>query len=171
MRIGRTSAIGRGQAVMVSWDSRGAIGQAATGRIDVHEQVPQSSIPIMATTCDGVITPSVGTGWPVTGNGWDAYQPWRGLDLANGRYEWAGVTFYDDTCNPIDFGEVCFSATGRMYLRVGAGGAAAGAYHLAIAGLQFSVMNLNPYTTGSLVGSPRLRVGFVPQNGVARLQR
>jgi prepilin-type N-terminal cleavage/methylation domain-containing protein len=150
-RIGRTSAIGRGQPIMVSWNSLGSAGMGGVGQIDVHEAIPTNvgTAPIIASTCNAVT--------------WDAFQPWRGLDLSHqGLYEYAGVTAYDDNCNQIDYAEICFSSTGRMYLRTGSAGAATGPYHQVIAGITFSVLNIK---TGLL------RPGFVPPNGVARLGR
>ena len=148
-RLARTSAIGRGQPIMVSWNSKGGAGAPGVGQIDIHEALPVNlgGDPILANTCDAAT--------------WDAYQPWRGLDLSHGGYyEYAGVTFQDDGCNAVDYMEVCYSPTGRMYLRTGSGGTATGPYHRVIAGLSFNVLNTH-------TGVPR--PGFVPPNGVARL--
>jgi type II secretory pathway pseudopilin PulG len=152
-RLGRTSAIGRGQPVMVSWNSLGSAGAAGVGQIDVHESpVVPGSAPVMANTCDAAATAT-----------WDAFQPWRGLDLSHGGYyEYAGVTFLDDGGNTVDYMEVCFSPSGRMYLRAGTNGTATGNYHAVLAGLTFNVINTK-------TGMPR--PGFVPPNGVARLMR
>jgi type IV fimbrial biogenesis protein FimT len=150
-RIGRTQAVGRGQPIMVSWNAMGTVGGTALGQIDVHEAVPTNvgTAPVIASTCDAVT--------------WDAFQPWRGLNLASGGlYENAAVTVFDDGCNSVKYAEVCFSSTGRMYMRTASASPASGPFHQVIAGISFSVLNVK---TGAL------RSGFVPPNGVARLSR
>lgn len=90
-----------------------------------------------------------------------ATQVVNSFDIQDGNYAYASITFFDDAGTTPNFSQMCFSATGRMYLRDGSGGVGTGGFHPVLGVPAFSIINLQ---TG------RARQVFVPPNGVARMQ-
>ncbi len=157
MRTARTLAIGRGQPILVTWNGLGvlpATNPGGTGYIEIDEPLITNS---------GAAQNCSTTQWHIAG----FTQMVNNFDLQNGRYAYTTVTFYDDAGTVPAYSEICFSATGRMYLRDGAGGLATAAFHPVIGVPAFAVFNVdnNP---GQFIGAARWV--FVPPSGAARMQ-
>ena len=82
--------------------------------------------------------------------------------MNDGNY---AVSFFDDTTptpNPEAFGEICFSASGRAYIRY----SQAAAFSKLVGVPSFQIANVN---YGAFGVTPPPRVVFVPPNGPARM--
>jgi type IV fimbrial biogenesis protein FimT len=167
LRTARTRAIGHGQPILVRWWSQGFLPSgsdptAGTGGIEIDE-------PIVTTS--GASTNCNTTAWfgPTT-------QKMASFDIQNREYSYTAITFYDDTGTSgaagsgavPNYAEICFSSTGRMYIREGAGGVAAGAFRQVVGVPSFAVFNLqnNPSQAISYITT---RWVLVPPNGDARM--
>jgi prepilin-type N-terminal cleavage/methylation domain-containing protein len=158
LRTGRTMAIGRGQPIVVSWNATGILPQthtAGTGAIQLVE-------PVVTGTGVGIVNNCNQTAW-----GTAATQVVSAFDVQNGSYDYTYITFYDDANTTPNYTEICFSPTGRMWLREGSAGLATGSFHLVLGVPAFSVLNYDPVTG---VQQGPLRRVFVPPNGMARMQ-
>jgi Tfp pilus assembly protein FimT len=175
LRTGRAMAIGRGQPIVVAWDTTSHVptastGPGGTGSIQLIEPVMTSN----AGSCgNGVCDPASETcsncpqdcgvcmGCGQIAWGTVATQVVNSFDIKNGSYDYTSITFFDDANKTPSYSQICFSPTGRMYLRNGAGGVGIGGFHPVLGVPAFSVINID-------TGLSR-RV-FVPPNGVARIQ-
>jgi type II secretion system protein H len=158
LRTGRTMAIGRGQPIVVSWNANGKLPQtrnAGTGLIQLVEPVVTGTGVAIVNTCNQ-------TAW-----GSATTQVVNGFDVQNGLYDYTYITFTDDAGSSPTYTEICFSPTGRMWLREGSAGVATGSFHLVLGVPSFSVLNYDP-VQGIQQGP--LRKVFVPPNGMARMQ-
>ncbi len=156
MRSARTMAVGRGQPILVSWNANGVLpptNPGGTGYVEIDE--PVITLASAAQNCSTTL-------WHTP-----AAQMVQNFDLQNGKYTYTTVVFYDDAGATPNYSEICFSATGRMYLRDGAGGVATTAFHPVIGVPAFAVFNIdnNP---GLFLATARWV--FVPPSGVARMQ-
>jgi Tfp pilus assembly protein FimT len=162
MRIARTKAIGRGQPILVSWNGAGhqAGHPGGTGYIEIDEPIITKNN--MANTCDM-------TQWHTAST-----QTVDNLDIQNGLYDYTAITFYDESGNNPQGAEICFSPTGRMYIRTGAPGAVAGAFAVVTGVPAFAVFNTYTNAAQTLtpggVGSTGARWVYLMPNGVARVQ-
>jgi Tfp pilus assembly protein FimT len=156
LRTGRSMAIGRGQPIVVSWNAKGVLPMTrpgGTGTISLVEPIVTTFA--LETTCNQ-------TAW-----GTAATQMVNSFDIQDGMYDYTYVTFFDDVgANPA-YTEICFSNTGRMWLREGSGSPLTGSFHLVTGVPAFSVLNFDPVT--SIQQGPLRRV-FAPPNGMARMQ-
>lgn len=155
LRTARTMAIGRGQPILVTWNAAGVLPvkyAGGTGYLEIDEPIVTNNA--AATLCSTTLWHTAST------------QMVTNFDLQNGKYEYAAITFYDDTGATPGYAEFCFSNTGRMYLRTGAAGAAAGAFHAVLGVPSFAIFNTD--------NNPSLALGaarwvFAPPNGAARM--
>jgi type IV fimbrial biogenesis protein FimT len=157
MRSARTMAIGRGQPMLVSWNGNGVLPQnhpGGTGYIEVDEPIVVNNA--AATTC-------ATTQWR---NAMYTQPVWT-FDIQNGRYDYTAITFYNVDGTTAAGADICFSPTGRMYLRTGAAGNVTGAFSPVLGVPSFAVFNLDT-NPGSFLGAARW-VYLLP-NGVARMQ-
>jgi type II secretion system protein H len=163
LRTARTSAIGRGQPMLVSWNAAGVLPNAnpgGTGYLELDEPIVTSNN--MANTCDM-------TQWRTA-----ATRLVTNFDIQNGKYNYTSLAFYDESGTVQQGADMCFSPTGRMYIRTGGAGAVTGAFSLVMGVPAFAVYNVfsNPTMTLSPggVGSAGARWVFLMPNGVARVQ-
>jgi Tfp pilus assembly protein FimT len=163
MRIARTRAIGKGQPILVSWNGAGIqpfIHPGGTGYIEIDEPIVTKNN--MANTCDM-------TQWRTA-----ATQMVDNFDIQNGLYDYTAVTFYDEGGNNPMGADICFSPTGRMYIRTGSAGSVTGAFSVVTGVPSFAVFNTYTNAAKTLtpggVGSLGARWVFVMPNGVARVQ-
>lgn len=156
MRTARTMAIGRGQPILLSWDAKGKIPQTlpgGTGHMTITE--PIISTFQVSTTCST-------TKW-----GTATTQAIAEFDLQSGLYEYTSMVFYDEAGkNPSAF-DICFSPTGRMYIRSGTASPLAGAFSQVTGVPNFAVFNLDSNPTQALGAA---RWVYLMPNGTARLQ-
>jgi type IV fimbrial biogenesis protein FimT len=157
MRSARTLAIGRGQPMLVSWNGNGVLPQnhpGGTGYLEVDEPIVVNSA--VATNCTT-------TQWH---NNLFTQPVWT-FDIQDGRYDYTAVTFYNVDGTTAAGAEICFSPTGRMYLRTGSPGNVSGAFTPVLGVPSFAVFNLDT-NPNSYLGAARW-VYLLP-NGTARLQ-
>jgi type IV fimbrial biogenesis protein FimT len=159
LRTARTMAIGKGQPVLVRWNASGFNAvvdtTAGTGGIEIDE-------PIVTTNAASSNGNCATTQWLTA-----ATQKVNYFDLQTNRSSYTAITFFDDTGANPQYAEFCFSGTGRMYLRTGAGGMANTAFHAVLGVPAFAVFNLqnNP---GMLLNI-NTRWVYAPPNGAARM--
>ena len=157
-RTARTAAIGRGQPMLVTYNANGnaATHPGGTGRITMVEPIVTTMQ--AAKTCNTAV-------WSDPTQA----QTTATFDVQNGFYDYAYITAYDDNVvqTKTTYMEICFSNTGRMWLREGGAPPLNTAFHLVTGVPSFSVLNLN-VVSGKQQGPPR--TVFVPPNGMARLQ-
>lgn len=150
LRTARTLAIGRGQPMLVTWNANGilpATHPGGTGYLSLEEPIVTKNN--LADTCSL-------TAWHTT-----ATQKVTEFDIQNGKYDYTTLTFFDESNGSPQGAEICFSPTGRMYLRTGAAGGVTGAFAQVMGVPSFAVVN---NSTGMI-----RRVYLMP-NGVARMQ-
>jgi Tfp pilus assembly protein FimT len=152
LRTGRSMAVGRGQPIVVQWNSLGVGGYGSpnpggTGGIQLVEPIVTTNS--AATTCGQTLWGSAST------------QVVNSFDIQDGYYNYTSITFFDDVGGTPSFSQMCFAPTGRMYLRDGSGGVGSGGFHPVLGVPAFTILNTQ---TG------RPRQVFVPPNGVARIQ-
>ncbi len=156
LRTGRSMAIGRGQPILVSWNATGVLAQThpgGTGTITLME--PVVSTFANQTTCNQ-------TAW-----GTATTQKVNSFDIQDGMYDYTYITFFDDVGASPAYTEICFSNTGRMWLREGAAPPLTNAFHLVSGVPAFSVLNIDPVTN---IQQGPLRKVYAPPNGMARMQ-
>ena len=155
-RTARTAAIGRGQPMLVAYNASGnaATHPGGTGRITMMEPIVTTMQ--AATTCNT-------TNWGDT----TKVQTTATFDVQNGFYDYTYITPYDDAGTKTQYMEICFSNTGRMWLREGGAPPLNTAFHLVTGVPTFSVLNIDQ-SKNIQQGPPR--TVFVPPNGMARLQ-
>jgi type IV fimbrial biogenesis protein FimT len=165
-RTARTMAIGRGQPMLVSWNSAGVLANVnpgGTGYLEVDEPIVTTNN--MANTCDMTQWRTAGATRALTN-----FQ----FDIQDGKYNYTSLTFYDESGNVQAGADLCFSPVGRMYIRTGAAGAVAGAFTLVMGVPAFAVFNTFTNPTLALspggVGSAGARWVFLMPNGTARVQ-
>ena len=152
MRTARTMAIGRGQPILLSWNSAGKLAATfpgGTGFIEINEPLVTKNV--AATTCST-------TAWRTA-----TTQQTASFDLQSGKFEYAAATLYDDvkTSNVIAGADICFSPSGRMYIRTGPAGAVVGAFAPVMGVPYFAVTNTD---------SNAVRTVYLMPNGTARVQ-
>jgi type II secretion system protein H len=163
LRTARTSAIGRGQPMLVSWNSAGVLTASfpgGTGYLELDEPIVAGNN--MANTCDL-------TQWRTA-----ATRAVSSFDIQDGKYNYTSLALYDESGVVQAGADLCFSPTGRMYIRTGGAGAVTGAFTLVMGVPAFAVFNT--FTNASLtltpggVGSAGARWVYLMPNGVARVQ-
>jgi hypothetical protein len=165
-RTARTMAIGKGQPMLVSWNSSGALANVnpgGTGSLVLMEPIVGAFN--MANTCDMTQWGTAGQTQKVTN---------FSFDIQNGHYNYTSLVMYDESGNVAAGADVCFSSVGRMYIRTGAAGAVSGAFSLVMGVPAFAVFNTFTNPTLALspggVGSAGARWVFLMPNGTARVQ-
>jgi type IV fimbrial biogenesis protein FimT len=164
IRTARTRAIGHGQPVLLRWNAQSFIpandATAGTGGVQIVEPIVTTSA--AATNCSQ-------TQWNTP-----ATQMIAAFDIQNGEYNYTAIKFYDDTGNGTPgsgasptYVELCFSSTGRMYIREGASGSATGSFRQVLGVPTFAVFNIQNNPGKALNATTRWV--FVPPNGAARL--
>jgi type IV fimbrial biogenesis protein FimT len=152
MRTARTMAIGRGQPILFSWNSAGKMAASfpgGTGFIEINEPLVTKNT--AATTCST-------TAWRTA-----TTQQTASFDLQSGKFEYAAATLFDDVKanNTIAGADICFTPTGRMYIRTGPAGNVTGAFAPVMGVPYFSVVNTD---------SNAVRTVYLLPNGTARMQ-
>jgi type IV fimbrial biogenesis protein FimT len=171
-RTARTMAIGRGQPMLVSWNSAGSglanTNPGGTGYLEVDEPIVGALAMVktyMSPSCDQVAWRTAGVTRPMT-----SFQ----FDIQNGNYNNTSLAFYDESGNTAAGADICFSPVGRMYMRTGAAGAVTGAFTVVMGVPAFAVFNTSTNPTLALspggVGSAGARWVFLMPNGTARVQ-
>ena len=167
-RTARTRAIGRGQQMLVTYSLVGnaATHPGGTGRITMVEPIVTNITG--DTTTAGMVTPGPApTCNQVLWGTATATQQVAAFDIQNGLYDYTNITFFDDTQTKATYVEVCFSNTGRMWLREGGSPPLDTAFHLVTGVPYFFVQNYDP-STGIKQGPDRWV--YVPPNGMARMR-
>lgn len=148
-RTGYTRAMGRGQPMLVIWDTIGGLTNAEPGtpgliRI-VEPKVAQGTV---ARNCQA-------TTWTTPGT----VQEVSRVDFKNGQYTNTEAVFYDTSATPgvRAYAEICFTPTGRAFIRY----AQADPFVPLTGVASFKVTNAD--TTVD-------RTVFIPPNGVARMK-
>jgi prepilin-type N-terminal cleavage/methylation domain-containing protein len=148
-RTGYTRAMGRGQPMLVIWDTASGLDNAEPGTkglIRLVEPIVFGGVAVK--NCQT-------TQWTNVGE----VQEVSRVDFKSGRYANTSAIFYDDVTPPgvRSYSEICFMPTGRAYIRY-----APGTPFQPLTGVaSFVVTNTDTNLT---------RTVFVPPNGVARMQ-
>lgn len=151
-RVGRTRALGRGIPVLVSWDGGGGHKLNGLGGLITMQEPVVTSV-TAATSCATTlwVAPTINAQAP------GLTQEVNRFDVGNGLYDYTAVEYFDDTQGPRAAAELCFSPTGRTFVRYTLG---AGAFVPFLRAAELRVTN----TTTGLAR----KVCLVP-NGAARL--
>jgi Tfp pilus assembly protein FimT len=147
MRQARTLAIGRGQPHLFTWDSA-----KNGGHLEVDEPIVTSAF--AAPTCGTA-------GWNTT-----SVQPVTGAQFNLVNYEYTTMGFFDEAGKSQGAVDICFSVTGRMYIRTGSSQPLSGAFTPVLGVPYFSVAY---FESASGVTGVTRTVYLMP-NGVARMQ-
>jgi type II secretion system protein H len=159
LRWARTLAIGKGQPILVRWSGtglRGAYGKAnmdptaGTGGIEIDEPIVTTSA--AATNC-------ATTQWLTAST-----QPVNVFDIQTGAYGFTGIQFFDDLGGTPTLANLCYSATGKMYIQRNATGGF------------FPVLGVPVFAVYNLQNNPAMNAGalttrwvYAPPNGAARM--
>jgi len=165
-RTGRTRAMGRGQPMLVVWDTSAGANNSEPGTQGLLTLLE----PIV--TGAGVATSCSQTPWTniqVAGTAGGVMEVSR-MDFKNRFYTYTNATFRDDVTpqGAQNHAEICFTPSGRTYIRFAPGDVFRPMQGVA----SFAVRNVAIATAGGSVcalGEPGCRTVFVPPNGVARL--
>jgi prepilin-type N-terminal cleavage/methylation domain-containing protein len=152
MRTARTMAIGRGQPILFGWRGGGN-----TGFFEIWEPIVTNSSSVCACST---------TQWRSTSAATCQNRQLTSFTLQNGMYENAYLTFYDESGATQTGVDICFSPTGRMYMRTGSSTTVTGAF-LPVMGVPTFVAQ---YKEGT---NPVVGVGrtvYLMPNGTARMQ-
>jgi type IV fimbrial biogenesis protein FimT len=167
-RTARTQAIGRGQPMLVTYNLVGnpATHPGGTGRVTLDEPIVTNIATDTQTAGAAAPGPAPTCNQTLWGN--PTYtQQLAAFDIQNGLYDYTNLTFFDDVGAKTTYVEVCFSNTGRMWLREGASPPLDTAFHLVTGVPYFYVQNFDP-STGIKQGPDRWVL--VPPNGMARMK-
>jgi Tfp pilus assembly protein FimT len=169
LRTARLRAIGRGLPVVVQVNASGATcaftpnAAGVTGTIRMLES-ELTTLTLPKPTCNtqnwtnGAISEATAS---TQGSTYET--PGFCTSMNDGNY---GVTFFDDTAptpNQQNFGEICYSSSGRSYIRYNQ----STVFSKLVGVPSFQISNVNFYGGTTAVGTPRMV--FVPPNGPARM--
>jgi type IV fimbrial biogenesis protein FimT len=154
LRWARTLAIGKGQPILVRWTGTGFNAvvdtSAGTGGIDLWEPI---------VTTNAAATNCATTQWttPTT-------QRVDYFDIQNRKYNYTGIQFFDDIGGTPTLANICYSATGKMYIQRNASGGF------------FPVLGVPVFAVYNLQNNPSMNPGalttrwvYAPPNGAARM--
>lgn len=147
-RTGYTRAMGRGQPMLVVWDTASGLDSAEPGTKGLVRLIEP-------TVLGGVgVSSCQKTDWAA-----GAVQEVSRVDFKSGRYTNTSAIFYDDATPAAarTYAEICFTPTGRAFIRY-----APGSPFQPMAGVASFIV------TNTDTSIPR--TVFVPPNGVARMQ-
>jgi len=144
MRTARTMAIGRGQPMLLSWNG-------GSNTLEINEPL------VTKNSASGSCTT---TGWKTAST-----QLVNTFTLQSG-YEYTDMQFYDEGSTNKAAADICFTPTGRMYMRTGATSPLSGAFSLVMGVPTFAVTYKEPST--GIVGVKR--TVYLMPNGTARMQ-
>lgn len=165
-RTGRTRAMGRGQPMLVVWDSTSGLSNSdpgTPGLLTLLEPIVTGAA--VATGC----TQTVWSNIQAAGTAGGVMQV-SAMDFKNRLYTYTNASFNDDATPqaPHTHAEICFTPSGRSYIRF-----ASGDVFRPIRGVaSFAVRNVDVTTASNAVcGAAEVgcRTVFVPPNGVARM--
>lgn len=148
-RTGYTRSMGRGQPILVIWDTAGGLDNAEPGTkglVRMVEPIVTAGVP--PRNCQTTQWASAAVVREVSR-----------VDFKNGMYANTSAQFRDDATPPgaRSYAEICFTPVGRAFIRF-----APGDSFRAMSGVASFVV------TNTDTGIPR--TVFVPPNGVARMQ-
>jgi type IV fimbrial biogenesis protein FimT len=152
MRTARTMAIGRGQPMLFGWR-----GSGNTGFFEIWEPIVTKN----SSVCSCSTTP-----WRTTSATTCQNRQLTSFNLQNGMYQDTYLSFYDESGASQTGADICFSPTGRMYLRTGTSTSVTGAF-LPVMGVPTFVAQYKEATT-PVVGVGR--TVYLMPNGTARMQ-
>lgn len=165
-RTGRTRAMGRGQPMLVVWNSAGGLTNSEPGTPGLLQLLePSVTGPSVAASCTQMTWSNIQPSGIANG-----VMEVSRMDFKTGFYTYTNASFNDDatpqTARP--YSEVCFSPSGRAYIRFASTDTfrpVQGVASFAIRNVDVAVTN----TTPCALGEPACRTVFVPPNGVARM--
>jgi type II secretory pathway pseudopilin PulG len=172
-RTARTRAIGRGQPMVVQWNAAGGITNTQPGTPGLLRLIEPNVWSAGAAPNCSQIDPTnfqppgtVGTNVPGSAGVSEVSR----MDFKNGYYTYTNASFNDDATPQVahPFAEVCFSPSGRSYIRFSSGTAfrpVVGVASFAVRNIDVAVTNTTPCATGEAA----CRTVFLPPNGVARM--
>jgi type IV fimbrial biogenesis protein FimT len=164
-RTARTRAMGRGQPMVVVWNAAGGLTNTQPGSPGLLQLIEPNVISSAVAPNCAQIDPT-----NIQPPGTVGVSEVSRMDFKNGFYTYTNASFNDDATPQVAHGytEVCFSPSGRSYIRFSTGGV----YRPVVGVATFAVRNVDIATANTTpcgATEPACRTVFLPPNGVARM--